>query len=205
MKNLKKLVSLLLILALSAMTFAAMAELPEDKRVEGTPGCAYKLSEDGTYYIWCGITDAYDMSTKDMVIGNWHDGKPVKEICGSLDMEANGGVALKDVPLETLVVSEGITTMNFGSLICGSLKKVVLPDGIENYPQALMLFETQLEEMVVGKGLKSMDVDILMRNEGNLQTIYFRGTEEEWNAIEIAEKGNDDILDCENIVFNYAD
>ena len=205
MKNTAKLVSLLLALALLLTVSVGSAELAEADRVEGTPGCAYALSEDGTYYIWCGITDAFDMETKDLVIGNWYDGKPVKEICGSLDMEGHGGVSLKDVPLETLVVSKGITTLNFGSLICSSLKKVVLPDGIENYPQALMLFESQLEEFVIGKGLKAMDVDILMRNEGNLQTIYFRGTEEEWNAIEIAEKGNDDILECENIVFNYAE
>ena len=201
--NAKKLLAFLLMLVMVMVSAFAVAE--EFEHIEGTPGCVYTLSEDGTYYIWCGITDEFDMTTKDMVIGNWHDGLPVKEICDAHEMEGYGGKNLKDVPLDTLTLAPGITTLNFGCLRCTTLKKIVLPDGIENYPQALMIFQTQLEEMVIGKGLKTIDVDILMSNEGNLQTIYFRGTEEEWNAIEIAEKGNDDIIDCPNIVFNYAD
>lgn len=171
----------------------------ELEHIEGTAGVKYRLSEDGTHYIWSGIDP--NCTEKDIVVGNWHEGLPVTETLNRHDR--NEDENFNDLEINSLTLSEGITSLAYGCLANKHVKKVVLPDGIELFPQALMIFQTQLEEIVIGKGLKEMDVDVLMSNDGHLQKIYFRGTEAEWKAVVIAEKGNDDFINCTNIVYNY--
>lgn len=189
-----------MVIALTIGPLAGCGEGKEkDEHIEGTAGLTYRLSEDGTHYIWAGISAS--CTEKDIVVGNWHEGLPVTECLSSL--ERNDDEKFTDLEINSLTLSEGITTLAFACCSNKYVKKVVMPDGIEFYPQALILQATQVEELTIGKGLKEMDVDILMRNDGHLQKINYRGSEAEWKSITIADKGNDDILNCTNIIYNY--
>ncbi|MDE6260539.1 MAG: leucine-rich repeat domain-containing protein [Oscillospiraceae bacterium] len=201
----KRKVTLLLALVMltTMFAFAGCSSNPsggnQDKHIEGSAGLEYTLSEDGTYYIWSSIGTCTD---KDVVVGNWHEGLPVKEIVASLD-RPEGPAGYKDWDIETLTISDGITTLNFGACSIESVKRVVFPDGIEEIAQCSLSFCINIEEVVFGKGLKTIAVDVFRKNEGSLKTIYFRGTEEEWNQIEIDQTGNDCIQGA-TIVFNYT-
>ena len=60
-----------------------------------------------------------------------------------------------------------------------------------------------LKELVIGTGLKTIEVDTFEKVNEDF-TIYFRGSEEEWNDVEVADRGND-ILETCKMVFDYKD
>ncbi len=184
----KKVVSLITVCLMLFGMLAACSNGPE--KIEGTPGLAYTLSEDGSHYIWTGYGTCTE---KDIVIGNWHEGKPVTEL-GEMPTMPETGV-------DSITVSEGITTLAFGSLCGPSLKKVVVCDGIKVYPKAVMLMTPEMTEVVIGKGLEEITMDAFMR-AAKLEPVYFRGTEAEWKAIKIDPEGNDYLLNA-TIVYNY--
>ena len=51
--------------------------------------------------------------------------------------------------------------------------------------------------------MKRIEVDSFEKVPEDI-TIYFRGSEEEWNNVEIAERGNSVLNNCK-IVFDYKD
>lgn len=168
----------------------------EETHVEGSAGLEYTLSEDGTYYIFASRGTCTD---KDVVIGNWHEGKPVKEIASQAsNIEMQQGAW----EVNSITVSEGVTVYSFGSLWGTEATKIVLPDNVTELPQAMMLGNPNLREVVIGKGLKSTGPDVF--ENMILDTIYFRGSEKEWNEIEVNPVGNDPFTDAE-IVFDYKD
>ena len=185
-KNIKKLVIALLVAVMLLSVFTACGS----KKIEGSEGLEYTLSDDGKYYVWTGIGTCTD---SEIVIGNWHNDRPVTA-CGEIpNMPAEG--------ITKITVSNGITTLAFGSLCSKSVKKIVICDGIEVLPKAVMLMTPEMTEVVLGKGIKTIELDAFMRAV-KLETVYFRGSEKEWNEIDIDEKGNEYLLNAK-IVFNY--
>lgn len=186
--------------ALSAIVmlalFAGCGGEKEPEHVEGSAGLEYSLSEDGTYYIFVNRGTCTDT---DVVIGNWYNGKPVKEVASQAsNVEYSQGAW----EVNSITVSEGITAFSFGSLWATEAAKIILPDNVEELPQALMLGNGNLKEVVIGKGLKSVGPDVF--ENMTLDTIYFRGSEAEWDEIEINPVGNDPFFEAK-IVFNYKD
>lgn len=57
--------------------------------------------------------------------------------------------------------------------------------------------------LVIGTGLKTIEVDTFEKVNEDF-TIYFCGSEEEWNDVEVADRGND-ILETCKMVFDYKD
>ncbi len=192
MKNLKKWLSLSLAIISLVCILAGCGGDKAAAHVEGSAGLEYQLSEDGEYYIYMGMGTCTDTS---VVIGNWHEGKPVQEII-TKSASVDGA--------KTITVSEGITTLNHGSLSGNNtVEKYVMPNGIESYATTAFIFCPELKEIVIGTGLKEILKDCFGSDE-NLTTVYFRGTEEEWNAIEIDPTGNEYLLNA-TIVYNYKD
>lgn len=72
---------------------------------------------------------------------------------------------------------------------------------------AAFLICFNLKEVVIGTGLETIEVDTFEKAGDNYDdhkefTIYFRGTEAEWNEVEVA--ANNDLLEECTIVFNYT-
>ena len=108
------------------------------------------------------------------------------------------------MPAKSVTVSDGITEYAEGTLGAMSyVEKIVLPDGVESLGTAAFLIDFELRELVIGKGLKRIEVDSFEKVPEDI-TIYFRGSEEEWNNVEIAERGNSVLNNCK-IVFDYKD
>ncbi len=186
-----KVLFLALVLAIATVCACFFTSCGPEK-VESTAGLTYELSEDGSYYI---MTDARDAASKDIIVGNYYNGKPIKAI---------GDMAFKFVEgLKSVVIAEGVVEYGECWLDNGTVERVVLPDGVEDYGLACFLICFELKEVVVGKDIKGWQVDCFEKVHEDL-TIYFRGTEEQWNALDIPEQGNG-LLDRCKIVYNYKD
>ena len=202
MKNLKRLaaIGMMAVMLASSLCLTGCGGSSTEK-VEGSAGLQYELSDDGTYYI---MTDGTACTEENIVIGNWHEengkGLPVKAI-GEWAFTHHDG---NTVSAKTVVVSDGITQFGEGCISDMPLvEKVTLPDGAESIGSALFLLNFELKEVVIGKGLKQIGVDCFEKVPEDI-TIYFRGSEEEWTNVEIAERGNSVLNNCK-IVFDYKD
>ena len=198
MKKFLKSIMMLTVAVVGASLAFAFAGCGESgpERIEGTEGLKYELSEDGTYYI---MTDASECTEPDVIVGNWYDGKPVKAI---------GAMAFKfQEELNSVTVAEGVTEYGECWLDNGTATRVVLPDGVKSMGTAAFLICFNLKEVVIGTGLETIEVDTFEKAGDNYNdpkefTIYFRGTEAEWNEVEVA--ANNDLLEECTIVFNYT-
>ncbi len=198
MKKFLKSIMMLTVAVVGASLAFAFAGCGESgpERIEGTEGLKYELSEDGTYYI---MTDASECTEPDVIVGNWYDGKPVKAI---------GDMAFKfQEELNSVTVAEGVTEYGECWLDNGTATRVVLPDGVKSMGTAAFLICFNLKEVVIGTGLETIEVDTFEKAGDNYNdpkefTIYFRGTEAEWNEVEVA--ANNDLLEECTIVFNYT-
>lgn len=190
----KKFLKSMLIVVLAAigvslsLAFTACSDEPE--QVEGTAGLIYELSEDGSYYI---MTDASKCTEKDVVVGNWYNGKPVKAI-GDMAFKFQEG-------LNSVTVAEGVTEYGECWLDNGTATRVVLPDGVKSMGVAAFLICFELKEVVIGKGLETIEVDTFEKVNDDF-TIYFRGSEAEWKEVEVADRGNDILSTCK-MVYDY--
>ena len=174
-----------------AFTFAACGD--EVEKIEGSEGFEYQLSEDGTYYTVVGVGTVSDT---DVVVGNWHNDLPVRGI---------GERVLRnfDYDVNSITVCQGIDMFGAAAVSNFTMTRLVLPDGIETYGSAAFIRSEKLEEIVFGKGLKKIEYDSFM-GCGEDITIYFRGTQEEWDAVEIEAQGNEQVSGY-TVVCDYKD
>ena len=198
MKKFLKSIMMLTVAVVGASLAFAFAGCGESgpERIEGTEGLKYELSEDGTYYI---MTDASECTEPDGMVGNCYEGKPVKAI-GDMAFKFQEG-------LNSVTVAEGVTEYGECWLDNGTATRVVLPDGVKSMGTAAFLICFNLKEVVIGTGLETIEVDTFEKAGDNYDdhkefTIYFRGTEAEWNEVEVA--ANNDLLEECTIVFNYT-
>lgn len=204
MKKMKKYIALglLFVFTFYTLILAGCSSRKEPEKVEGSAGLVYELSDDGTYYI---MTDGKQCTEENIVIGNWHEengvGLPVKAIgAWPFSMYDEGGT----MNTKTITVADGITEYGEGSLGALSyVERIVLPDGVESLGVAVFLIDFELRELVIGKGLKRIEVDSFEKVPEDI-TIYFRGSQEEWEAVQIEERGNAVLNNCK-VVFDYKD
>ncbi len=105
---------------------------------------------------------------------------------------------------------------------CGNLREIVIPDCVQTIDIAVLGFCSSLEYVNLGRGLSVIPngafiQDVLLKSVGihsgiasigqdafgsctSLKTVYFYGTPEEWNAIDINPEGNEALLNA-NIVY----
>lgn len=164
----------------------------EVEKIEGSSGLEYQLSADGTYYTVTGVGTCSDV---DVVIGNWHNDLPVRGI---------GERVLRnfDYDVNSITVSQGIDLFGAAAVSNFTMKRLVLPNGIETYGSAAFIRSEKLEEIVFGTGLKKIEYDSFM-GCGEDVTIYFRGTEAEWAEVEIESQGNE-LIEGYTVVCNYT-
>ena len=136
-----------------------------------------------------------DCTDVDVVIGNWHEDLPVRGI---------GERVMRNFTYDvnSITVSQGIDIFGAAAVSNFTMTKLVLPDGIETYGSAAFIRCEKLEEIVFGKGLKKIEYDSFMGCGENV-TLYFRGTEAEWDAVQIDAQGNE-LMDGYTVVCNYT-
>lgn len=154
-----------------------------DGKVEGSEGLDYTLSDDETYYSVTGIGTCKD---EEVIVGNWHNGKPVTTIAGAaLSPEEGSSYGPKSI-----TVSQGITTIEFRGLRCMTAEFISIPESVTILGKASFIRDSQLKTVVLPSGLTSVDDDAFMECTG-LKDIYFRGSEAEWSNVTISTVNND--------------
>ncbi|MBQ2326908.1 MAG: leucine-rich repeat protein [Clostridia bacterium] len=84
---------------------------------------------------------------------------------------------------------------------CTNLRVLELPEGV-TYIGAYSLEGTTLDKLILPKSLKTIDYGAT--NGCSTIPVYYRGTQEEWAAIDIVDNSNDALLNSPNVTYNYT-
>ena len=76
---------------------------------------------------------------------------------------------------------------------CSSLKAIVIPDGVKVIPGEMFLNCSSLEQISIPNSVVQILIDAF-KGCDNLSSVYYGGSEEQWNAINITEDGNEKLL-----------
>lgn len=164
----------------------------DDGHIEGSKGLQYTLSDDETYYSLTGIGTCKD---DEVIVGNWYNGKPVTTIAGAALSTDEGTWGPKRI-----IVSNGITTIEFRGLRCMTAEYIYLPDTVTSLSKATFIRDSKLKTVVLSGSLTEILDDAFMECT-SLQDIYFRGAESDWAKVQISTVNND--LSKVTMHYNY--
>lgn len=103
--------------------------------------------------------------------------------------------------LESITIPDGVTTVGDNMFFdCGSLTSITIGDGVTFIGNSAFHSCSSLTSIVIPDSVTSIGEGAFAGCE-SLETVYYRGSEEEWNEIGIR-GGNEPLLNAE-IVFNY--
>ena len=167
------------------VTNSSNSSLPQedDGHIVGSKGLAYTLTDDETSYILTGLGTCKE---ENVVVGNYYKGKPVTTIAGaalSPEEGATGGP-------KSIIVSQGITTIEFRGLRCMTAEYIYLPESITTLSKAMFIRDSKLKTVVLPSGLTSIEDDAFMECK-SIKDVYFRGSEAEWSNVKVSAVNND--------------
>ena len=103
--------------------------------------------------------------------------------------------------LMSVTIGDGVTTVgDYMFFDCGSLTSITIGDGVTFIGNSAFHSCSSLTSIVIPDSVTSIGEGAFAGCE-SLETVYYRGSEEEWNEIGI-HGGNEPLLNAE-IVFNY--
>lgn len=106
------------------------------------------------------------------------------------------------VCLADITIPDGVTYIDQGAFEgCERLTSIVLPESVRNIYYRAFFNCTNLKSITIGKSLKMIGEMAFVGCE-NLTDVYYRGTEEDWNAIDFS-KNNARLTDA-TIHYNYT-
>ena len=164
---------------------------PIDGVVKGSEGLTYTISDDESSYAFSALGTCAD---KDIVIGNYYNNLPVTDI-------ASMAISAQETDINSIKVSKGITNIGFAAIAAWKVKEIDMPSGITEYAKAQFIHCESIETVYIGHGLTKIDEDCFFHCDSTLKDIYFRGTQAEWEAIEILPTNNN--LANVTIHYNY--
>lgn len=104
--------------------------------------------------------------------------------------------------LTNITIPDGITEIAYDAFAgCSSLTSITLPDSVTSISACAFLGCSSLTSIVIPSGVTGVNY-ATFGGCSSLETVYYRGSEEEWNKFGIG-LGNDDLLNAK-IVFNYT-
>jgi hypothetical protein len=86
--------------------------------------------------------------------------------------------------LESVMIGNGVTYLSGTFANCTSLKKIIIPDSVTEISLWTFSGCEKLKEVVLGKNVKTVGY-VAFDDYGDLEIVYYRGTEMEWRNIEI--------------------
>ena len=120
-------------------------------------------------------TDANEYDSKTLVVG-----------CISSVIPSDGSVTtigdeafLNCIGLDTLDIPEGVTTIAYAAFKYCELKSIIIP-----------------------ASMTKIGADVFMNSNSPLETVYYRGSEEQWKQIEISD-GTNEVFTNAKIVYDY--
>ena len=99
--------------------------------------------------------------------------------------------AFMNAPVDEIEIPENVTRIDtYAFCYSENLKKVIIRAKIESIPDQVFLRCYSLKEITIPKSVKEIGYNTFCDCD-SLSDIYYEGTEEEWNKINVNEKGND--------------
>ena len=98
--------------------------------------------------------------------------------------------------LKEVVIPDSVTLLDDASfLFCTTMTKVVVGEGVESIGREAFMQCIRLEEIIIGSSVKSIATEAFYLCR-ELKTVYYMGTQEEWNAISIDSDYNSSLLNA---------
>ena len=98
--------------------------------------------------------------------------------------------------LKEVVIPDSVTLLDDASfLFCTTMTKVVVGEGVESIGREAFMQCIKLEEIIIGSSVKSIPTEAFYLCR-ELKTVYYMGTQEEWNAISIDSDYNSSLLNA---------
>ncbi|MGN1032695.1 MAG: leucine-rich repeat domain-containing protein, partial [Intestinibacter sp.] len=107
--------------------------------------------------------------------------------------------SLEDIQIPSSVTSLGNSCFQD----CVALKHIEIPEGITSIPRNFLSNAKNLDSVVIPKSVTTINANAFASTNNSLKFIYYRGSEEEWNAIEGAGKPSNPTWSAV-IVYNYS-
>ena len=92
--------------------------------------------------------------------------------------------------LKEVVIPDSVTLLDDASfLFCTTMTKVVVGEGVESIGSEAFMQCIKLEEIIIGSSVKSIATEAFYLCR-ELKTVYYMGTQEEWNTIGVDNTNN---------------
>ncbi len=120
-------------------------------------------------------------------------GENVFPQCGAVDkvivpdtVTTLGELAFAYSQIKTVEIGNGVTEIPRQCFFYSNVEKVIISDSVETITQYAFSSTNYLNTLIIGSGVETIDKQVL-NNTFELTTIHYKGTQETWNAISIAE------------------
>ena len=105
------------------------------------------------------------------------------------------------INLKNVIIPDKITSIEMSTFTkCSGITSIIIPDGVTRIGSDAFSFCTGLTSIIIPYGVTSIEDYAFWRCD-SLTDVYFSGTEDEWQAINIA-SNNEDLI---NATIHYAD
>ncbi len=162
-----------------------------------------------------GLTWTYDVYKCILTIGGTGDMPDFND-------DAYDSMPWKDYlsSIKSIVIEEGVTRVGAWAFIGSGTKNVSIADSVTTIGQMAFAYGGYLNNIELGDGIETIEAyafagaeievitlpdsvkyigEYAFSNCQNLSTVTYKGTEEEWNAIDISSIGNESLFNAEKI------
>ncbi|MBQ7646214.1 MAG: leucine-rich repeat domain-containing protein, partial [Clostridia bacterium] len=122
--------------------------------------------------------------------------KMIKRVILPDGLQKVGDFAFKASSIESVVIPDGVTELGFAAFeACKSLTSADLGRGITKLKESTFSDNTSLSQLCIRAGLKTIEKSVFV-GCGALKNVHYLGSREEWNAVDIDEFWNYNLLNA---------